>query len=399
MNSDAEAQGYVERILRQYREAKEPGLLQGGLIVRLQEALLEKQSKYGNDALSDVEQRCVELCRYASNIFGMESRLQISRPCVEVTAAFARERGMSLFADILDDALAGICRAERVAGNPVPKGLGQGQDWASTDWALTGMAINGTDIMPAILDYVAEHSAEIVLGAPAAVRARDATDTEIADLARSAPASELLERLLQHQEPKILALPTYDPARSVGVRPAEVSVHHIAFGPADGVKLAELRARFGSAASDLLDVYAVHDGAELFGELGRSVPALYLNPVDRWQTELECVLDWAADVAEDEGTEVPEFLPTAIPFAQIDGDSECWLLITQGKFAGAVMRSHDDVFEEVTRYPSISHFMAALIVNGAAVIRSGGYISYDGLGTRAAWFPASYIFKNTILAS
>ncbi|MDR2196017.1 MAG: hypothetical protein LBE50_05385, partial [Gallionellaceae bacterium] len=136
-----------------------------------------------------------------------------------------------------------------------------------------------------------------------------------------------------------------------------------------------LATQYGEAAAPLLDIHADHDGAVLF--IVKGEPGFCMASVGEWDQLKTEVMEWAQQVTwQEDPEEIPKYLHTAIAFGVIPGDSEKWLLITEGEHAGKIMLSDGDVIEDTPRYDSLAEFFAALLCDPAQVLNCGGYIDY-----------------------
>jgi hypothetical protein len=192
-------------------------------------------------------------------------------------------------------------------------------------------------------------------------------------VARSSIA-EMLQALAAAGRPRILARPSEWDVGQQGA-PAtlvEVPVRH-AWQHAAPIAARQLGSN--PAAQQLLQLYTAVNGAELFIPL-QHVPqeaGLVLISDDQWDTEREHVMTWLT-LGGDE--DLPAWAHSLVPIAALPGDASRWVVPLEGPLAGAVLLSNDDVPEERARYPSVSHFVAALRLRPHEVMANGGYVSY-----------------------
>lgn len=322
---------------------------------------------------------------------GIEYALRESPESIGITATFARERSLEKTAKILANAAKGIPFDEPVSisagtpGNMKPLDVPMGK-WGATDIVLSMV---DEDLDAAIIDFVTEHADDFELDAPVEVAEKAQRRDSAATLAGSKSALQILEGLLAHRKPRIRALLREDERRGKPSDWLEVPVRHLTLGPAKPKVVEALRKQYGPPAKDLLDIYARHDGCDLFMVEGE--PGFKLNPIADWPDHLARVMEWAREVSwQEEPDEIPAWLETSIPFGWIPGDSERWILVTEGPHAGTVMLSDTDVLEDEPRFQSIGEVMASLIVDVKRVVGCGGYNSY---GKKKGFYPEEYLFE------
>ncbi|MEQ1516110.1 MAG: hypothetical protein ABL931_06435 [Usitatibacteraceae bacterium] len=363
------------------------------LLWELRDALKEKRSS--GKLLSEVERKVLALC-LVQNCDGIAELIPAERESIAIAALFASEHGFAETARLLTDVL-----ADKPAAGPVSlvaKTLGVEksiplpyQRWGATDLALTfaDEALND-----AILDFVVANFAAFELNAPKEVAEREAKAGTVEALAASASAVALIERLLTHRQPVIRAQIREDERRGGKTDWIEVPVVHRAGGPAPANEVAALRKKLGSPADALLDIYAKFNGLELFATTAET--ALYFVSVEQWSEHHDAVMSWATEVTwGGEPEEIPDYLHTAIAFGYTPGDSERWLLITEGEHAGKIMLSDTDVIDDSPRFESIGHFVATLVLDMARVIGNGGYISYSkDASTHGDYYPETYVYAS-----
>jgi hypothetical protein len=260
-----------------------------------------------------------------------------------------------------------------------------GKDWGATDLALS-FAMDGYEA--AVLDELIEAADEFDLQPPLAVRRRAHTDLAIAAAKKDQSAADLFRKLVSAKKSRIEAGEWEDAENSARGKGISLPITHVCGAPASKSALLTLTKRYGDAIKDLLDIYAIHDGAELFqyqGECG-----FYMAPIDQWDELLAQAVQWAEDVTwQEEKQDIPRYLYTAVAFGMIPGDSERWLLITEGKHAGTIMLSDTDLTEDEPRFESLTQFMSTLLNDTGRILNCGGHVRYEVKGEEL--FPIQYL--------
>jgi len=307
------------------------------------------------------------------------------RPALARALVFAQRIGEAKVAAILGDALAGKTQGDVTFSVTLPGREAQqlevdvgavtrydGKNWGGTDIALS-FAMD--DFTAAVVREVAAAGDEFDLRPPQAERKKAAARRAAHARSQQASAARLFESLVAAKNPRMEVgdWDAFEEQRVGGNMIIEIT--HEANPPADPQAVAALERKFGPVARDLLGLYRLHDGAALFrhgDEYG-----FYLAPINEWDEMLQGAIDWAEDVTwQDEKDEIPKYLYSAIAFGMIPGDSERWLLITEGEHAGGIMLSDTDLIEESVRFKSIGEFVAALIDDAARVLNCGGHVRY-----------------------
>lgn len=305
---------------------------------------------------------------------------------VRAALAFAHQIEDAQLARLLTDALAGHAQPPPRISVGLPGQAMQalnveacagtqfaGQDWGGTDLALS-LAMDHFE--EALLAQLIAEADRFDLAPPLALRQRDEADARVAAAAQGQTAASLLRALVSAPAPRMQAGALDEAGRPAPGPGQLLALTHLAHPAAPPDTLAALQTRYGAAAEGLLAMYAEHDGAQLFqyqGECG-----FYLVPTSEWAGELQHAIDWAEQVTwQDEKEEIPAYLYSAIPFGLTPGDSERWLLVTEGEHAGCVMLSDTDVMEDSPRFRSIEHFMSTLLTDSVRILASGGYVSYQ----------------------
>ena len=311
----------------------------------------------------------------------------------------ARRHRQDEMARVLDDALDGNPqpspkvtvsmpgRAEQALPiDPVDAVQWDGKDWGGTDLAL-GFVMDG--FMDIVLGEVLAAADTLPLDAPSAVRRRAEAAAGTASIAAAHSAAELFATLVCAAAPVMLVGRWDDDAQAVAEPHVELPLRHVLFPAADAARIAQLKARHGEAAYALIDLLGLHDGALLFSH-GDEVGLVFASS-EEWDVLLAEAIEWAEGVTwQDDPAEVPRHLYSAIAFGVVPGDSERWLLITEGEHAGKVMLSDTDLIEDRPRYESMAHFMATLAHDSVAIIDNGGFLSYtvDGESLKPARYRA-----------
>ena len=212
----------------------------------------------------------------------------------------------------------------------------------------------------------------------------------IATLAQSASAAELLARFATHRNARIRAsLSEYD-RKGKDSDWITVPVTHQFGDPADTALLQRMRAQYGAVIDDLLAAYARHDGAALY--VAGEEAGFHFLPIAQWAEHGENVMDWATNVSwGNDPEELPDYLESAIAFGFTPYDSERWILVTQGKWAGQVMLSDTDTIEDEPRFASIHAFFAALTLDLENVLGNGGFVSYQDGNSDELYYPMLYL--------
>lgn len=322
-------------------------------------------------------QELYELVRFV-NLESISEWLESERNALHRVLAFARKIEADELAGILEAALDGrpqppITFSIRMPDEqPVTLDLENESVWDDTDCAIS-LALERYE--EALLDALIDAAPEFDLLAPQEMRDRAAMDLVIQQHAATHTVGGLFKTLVSAVNPRIEAGSSSDADeedRITGMFP----VIHVCGPPAEPKLLRQLAERYGPVIGNLCEVYRQSDGAELFqchGETGFS-----LARICEWDALLEQAIEWAEGVTwQDAHEEIPDYLYSAIAFGYIPGDSERWLLITQGKYAGCVMLSDTDLIDERPRYRSFAEFIAALVMDPVRILGNGGYVRYE----------------------
>ncbi len=369
------------------------------LTFELQEALSEARDD--DHEFSASELSAWHFCTVAQ-CDGIAEVLENQPESVPITARFARERGLLETANTLDNVANGIGADEpvsmtmQIGGKTVPVELPD-MAWGAADIFLSMV---DEDLDAAILDFVAENVGDFTLPAPASVLKKAKKKQKVDKHAAHKTAAQLLQELLAHKSPALRCALSEAHGGRAAKQTIDVPVRHEAQAAMASNQVAALKKQYGAAATvtatALLEMYAAHDGAALFVVNGEA--AFYLVPSANWAEHMVDVMSWAEDVTwQDNPDEIPAYLKSAIPFGYTPGDSERWLLITEGEHAGKVMLSDSDVCDDEPRFSSITEFMSTLIVDAERIVGCGGYVCYDNLGHSASggdgcYYPVKYLF-------
>lgn len=346
-------------------------------------------------ALSPPARALHELVRFCE-LDAIAPWLRNERDVLHRVLAYARNVGADEVAEILGDALNGKPRDVKFSVSPPGAATKElvvdadestrfdGVDYGGTDIALS-FAMEAFEI--AVLRDLAAAADELALDAPVRVQRRAAADATVQASAGALSAAALFKQLVETPNPHVLAGSAEEAEQRSIAGARAVPVSHWLGGPANPASLVAAREQFGSIADELLSVYVLHDGAELFrfeGECG-----FCLAPMAAWEELLDHAVGWARDVTwQDDEDEIPPYLYSAIAFGLIPGDSERWLFITEGPHAGKIMLSNSDLIEDQARFDSLAHFFSAMVHDTGRVLGSGGYVRYEVAGEEL--FPIAY---------
>jgi hypothetical protein len=327
-----------------------------------------------------------ELVRFC-NHDAIAEWLRTERPGVERALAFAEKHGEEKVATLLRGALAGKPErkpiftamlggiAKKILNVPTPEVcILDGKDYGGTDLALA-FAMDG--FVNAVIAELVAAKAEIALDPPLRVQQRSQANAVIGERAAARSPRELLHDLVAAPRPRILA-GTWEAYEARDASDAtRIAIKHAAYAAPSERLLAKAAEKFGPASREILEAYALHDGAELF--LANGEPGFFLAPITQWPELLARAVEWAEGVTyHQEPEEIPKALYSAIAFGLIPGDSERWLLITEGEHAGKVMLSDSDLPEGDARFDSFGEFLACLLVDAPRILNCGGHVRYPG---------------------
>ena len=194
-----------------------------------------------------------------------------------------------------------------------------------------------------------------------------------------------LTLILNRKNQQIWANTTASSKPKITKKSLAFAVDHALGQPANPEALAKFKLKSVQA---LKQIYALYDGAELFVVDG--APGLILAPIAQWD-ELLYQLENHLSLYFNSVHGIPAGIRSAIAFAYAPGDSERWLLITKGKYAGSVRLSDMDSIEGAPNFATLAHFFEALAANPISILSNGGYLEYMRDGQR--YFPAKYEFE------
>ncbi len=370
------------------------------LIHELRDALRDtpRKARYGEAfaKLYAVLNFCVEFDR-------LSPWVGKKRPVLEAVALFSAEQGCQGAHRVLTEVLASAPakRATKFDVMEIAEGFRQIQERGSTpaDKAAAqialinarfakdpGLALEDAlhGVLPelerAVVLAITAHAAEWDIAPP--LRQRRA---EVAKSAIPLDALASLAKILGRKRQSIWGNPTASSKPRVGKNSVEFAVSHAAGKPAAAAALAGLT---GKATKQLRQIYASHDGANLFVVDGQ--PALVLAPACQW-AELHYELENHLSLHYGSVHRIPAGIRSAIAFAYIPGDAERWLLITKGKYAGSVRLSDMDSLDGPPTIQSLDHFFATLASKPLSIINNGGFVRYEQDGK--VYFPARYEFE------
>jgi hypothetical protein len=245
-----------------------------------------------------------------------------------------------------------------------------------------------------LLDQLAPHADVIAFDwGPLERKKREQSRTVHSALMQT-PAVEMLIAFFTDPHPQILAKASEWDVKNEGASGDEVAVTVCHVGPQGALPSSWVQALSEyEPASQLLAVYQQINGAALFCTDRNDLwsAGIVLLPADQWDEARGEVIDWltAVDFQEDP-TQLPGWVRSAIAFGKIPGDASYWLLPVDGPFAGKVLLSNDDVSAESFRYPSFDAFIATLRLHPQLIVGSGGYIRYNSPDEKFPIFPDGY---------
>jgi hypothetical protein len=381
---------YINDLLSQ-RDARHDRGLTGELEEALNEALI------GGRVLSKAELLAWH-CLTVAHCNGLSEVLDKQPESVPITAKFARERGLLQTASALDNVAKGIGAtgptfSTGYMGDKTVHELIDPYGWGEVDIFLS---LVDEDLYAAIFDFVTENAEEFTATKPASVRQEVKRKNKISKHKANKTAVQLLHEVIAHKSPTLRCELHENGEKNGRKKILNVPVLHEAEPAMSSRRLAKLKEKYGAAATALFEMYAAYDGVALFVVNGEA--AFHLVPSAYWAGHMAHVMAWAEDVTwQEDPEEIPAYLKSAIPFGYMPGDSERWLLITEGEFAGMVMLSDTDVCEEEPRFSSMAEFMSTLIVDAERIVGVGGYVMYGGpsRGGRSgdgSYYPVKYLF-------
>ena len=252
------------------------------------------------------------------------------------------------------------------------------------------LSLGWSAVEEGLLDRVAAQADQLAFAHGQSHRQAEWRDQQIHALAAQRDVPALLTRLLSARHPRVLAQAS---EWDIGHEQApddvvEIPVAH-RLRPAPLGPAAQLPA--DAALAPLRALYACTNGGELFVPLQHepSDPGLQLIADSDWDTERDNVMTWVT-MGDDEDTVYPPWVHSLVPIAMLPGDASRWVVPIEGPYIGSVMLSNDDVRDEQVRYPSLTHFLAALCLLPQEVLGHGGYVSYLVGDGRFLWYPVGW---------
>jgi hypothetical protein len=314
--------------------------------------------------------------------------LRDERKALERILLFAKKHANKDFCSAISDALEGRGRGPMTMTFSRPDGSeylevierDEGDDsevYQGVDFGTTAVVLSfeREEFEKAILDQVIAASDELNLESSRLKAASDRISSKINAFARKTSAIDIFEKIALAVNPRMLATDydSFEERKIRGAIPFELT--HSIGTPAKERALKARKTKYGPVADTLLSIYEKYDGAELFEHDGQC--AFWLTPFSAWSDQHKQAISWAETVTwQDSKEEIPSYLYTAIPFGRIPGDSEVWLLITEGEHAGAVMLSDTDLIEDEPRFQNIEQFLAALYLDCGRILNSGGHVRF-----------------------
>src|SRR5690606_10371421 len=131
-------------------------------------------------------------------------------------------------------------------------------------------------------------------------------------------AADLFKLLVSTRNPLIEAGGWADAENRAYGEGTLLPIKHVLNSAASQKDLVHAEKRFGPAIKDLLGIYALSNGGELFqyeGDCG-----FYLAPLEQWPQLHSEAVEWAEDVTwQDDINEIPSYLYSAVAFGMIPG--------------------------------------------------------------------------------
>ncbi|RRD65215.1 hypothetical protein EII19_12105 [Comamonadaceae bacterium OH2310_COT-174] len=135
------------------------------------------------------------------------------------------------------------------------------------------------------------------------------------------------------------------------------------------------QALWGAPLSSLLAAYASHNGARLFCH-GDTV-GLQLFAIEQWPQQQAHMLQAARQHGWPEQPDaLPDWLHSAVCFAQCGMEREYWILPTQGPLAGCVLLSETDALAGHRRFADAASFFQTLLHAPARILGASGNLRY-----------------------
>lgn len=339
-----------------------------------------------------------ELARFS----GWESivpLLRSKRGMLKRALAFAKQIGDTRLADILASALDGVSHGPAVmSGMQLGTILSQhaedmgivldtefgGQDWGGTDLALS-LSMNTFEA--ALLEEIIKAADDFELQPPLRLQQAAKEKRRLARSTKAYSAVDLFQQLVATKKTQLEVGCWEDAEAKAFGNGMEIKVSHVLNPPASAKDLAKAHATFGIAAKNLLDIYALHNGGDLFKY--RKTTGFVLVSMEHWAELHAHAVEWAEMAWDKE--DIPAYFYSAIAFGKIPGDKDCWLLITEGKFAGTIMYSDTDSIDEPS-FKNIHDFFSNLLHNTGNILNIGAYVQYQVQG--AYLHPMRCVFES-----
>lgn len=251
------------------------------------------------------------------------------------------------------------------------------------------MSLAWAAVEAGLLDRVARAADMLAFTHGSGHRARRDRLAQLDELVARSSIGEMLSAIAAAPRPRVLARASEWAVANEGA-PAhivEIPVRH-EWGPPHPRSAAPAAS---PAAQALDDLYAFADGAALFVPLAHvpQEPGLFLIAAAACADEREHLMTWLTMGIEPD--ELPDWAHSLVPVAALNGDAARWVVPLDGPHAGSVMLSPDDVHDGTPRYPSLAHFIAALLLCPQAVLGNGGYVSYVAVEHEHLLYPVGHV--------
>ncbi|MDO4725406.1 MAG: hypothetical protein Q4A97_11695 [Comamonadaceae bacterium] len=367
----------LEQLARQ-AERQSPFWLLDQLHLRL-------QAQQAQGPLQPAWQGWWDLLRFCLGRQSIALWLAHERAALQRIQALAALAGQEMLADILSQALQGQAQPPltitfsqlghedlHFRTQAAAQEHFDGQDWAGTDAAID---LHGEAFAHTVARLLRDELAELPWPASAAP-------------AGEAAALEAAPPPQKPQGPQSDA-PGQPPAlHAIAQAHQRLALHALADGasrwlpmqhhsqPAPEPDLLEFyQTLWGAPLAGLLAAYASHNGARLFCH-GDTV-GLELFAIEQWPQQQARMLQAARQHAwpEQPGA-LPDWLHSAVCFAQCGMEREYWVLPTQGPLAGCVLLSETDALAGHRRFADAASFFQALLHAPARILGAGGNLRY-----------------------
>ncbi|RMX15714.1 hypothetical protein EBQ34_06290 [Vandammella animalimorsus] len=353
------------------------------------------QAQQAQGPLQPAWQGWWDLLRFCLGRQSIALWLAHERAALQRIQALAALAGQEMLADILSQALQGQAQPpltitfsqlghEDLHFNTqaTPQEHFDGQDWAGTDAAID---LHGETFAHTVAQLLRDELAELPW--PAAITDADATTAAAAGGAADAHAPQ--PQATQPAQAPQDDGPSQPPAlRAITQAHPRLALQALADGasawlpmqhhsqPAPEPDLLEFyQALWGAPLAGLLAAYASHNGARLFCH-GDTV-GLELFAIEQWPQQQARMLQAARQHGwpEQPGA-LPDWLHSAVCFAQCGMEREYWILPTQGPLAGCVLLSETDALAGHRRFADAASFFQALLHAPARILGASGNLRY-----------------------